>query len=178
MAIGARSGISLYQCDISNTVNTYDKTQIQSITLTWIFFFWKPYAGHLHGTVKVTPSHWEPPLQQHEDVVMSLVRACITQPSRISIEHAVRATWRKYYAKPDSKAGTAIHLAKLQEEGGGVTSGLELVCLIPSVEIRKNACGSSNEKRCSEFKSDLASFCFQNYLFENHKITIKDSFNR
>lgn len=76
------------------------------------------------------------------------------------------------------KVGTAIHLAKLQEKGRGVISGLELVCVIPSIEISKNACGSSNEKRCSEFKSDLASFSFQNYLFENYKIPIKDSFNQ
>ena len=57
----ARSGIFLYQCDISNTVNSHYRTQIQSITLMWTFFLWKPYVGYLHWTVKVTPSHWELP---------------------------------------------------------------------------------------------------------------------
>lgn len=90
----------------------------------------------------------------------------------------MRAAWRKYCAKPDLEVGTAIHLAKLQEEGGGVISGLELACVMPSVEISKNAWGSSNEKRCSAFKSDLASSSFQNYLFEKYKIPIKDSFNQ
>lgn len=133
----ARNGVSLCQCDISNTVNSHDKTVLKhhvNVNFLLLRAICRLFTLDSEGN------------STSLGISCSEARGCGRAHSAgfhyptspVLVQHTMKAAWRKlYYTKTDSKAGLAIHQTELREQGGGVIPVLEQICVIIFTEILK-----------------------------------------